>query len=222
MATEVAWRRCAFACDGRRACDGRAFQNTHVFACAVSSAGSGARLGHVARKGALAASRPSVRPSVGVCVLLRGRRRSQPSLCVSCRTGLRDDRLTLVQSGSSSPCLDLRSELAPRLASSLSSTPPLSVLFMCVAAIFSPCSRLDKELAMVVRERRTDLVIVEGMGRAIHTNYYATFSCESLKMAVIKNSWLADRLGGKLFSVVFKYEAPSGGAGQPSAALTGS
>ncbi|MEQ2196890.1 hypothetical protein XENOCAPTIV_017108 [Xenoophorus captivus] len=71
-------------------------------------------------------------------------------------------------------------------------------------------SRLDKVLAMVVRERQTDLVIVEGMGRAIHTNYYAMLSCESLKMAVIKNSWLADRLGGKLFSVVFKYEVPAG------------
>lgn len=75
--------------------------------------------------------------------------------------------------------------------------------------VSAPLSRLDKVLAMVVRERQTDLVIIEGMGRAIHTNYYATLSCESLKMAVLKNSWLADRLGGKLFSVVFKYEVPA-------------
>lgn len=81
-------------------------------------------------------------------------------------------------------------------------------------------SRLDKVLAMVVRERQTDLVIIEGMGRAIHTNYYAMLSCESLKMAVIKNSWLADRLGGKLFSVVFKYEVPAGKADQDSTVLT--
>uniref|UniRef100_A0A8C8H2U1 4'-phosphopantetheine phosphatase n=1 Tax=Oncorhynchus tshawytscha TaxID=74940 RepID=A0A8C8H2U1_ONCTS len=92
------------------------------------------------------------------------------------QSAVKEDRLTLVQSGSSSPCLDL--------------------------------SRLDKVLAGVVRERHVDLVIIEGMGRAIHTNYYAILSCESLKMAVIKNSWLADRLGGKLFSVVFKYEVP--------------
>ncbi|XP_012696655.1 4'-phosphopantetheine phosphatase isoform X2 [Clupea harengus] len=92
------------------------------------------------------------------------------------QAAVKDDRLTLVQSGSSSPCLDL--------------------------------SRLDKVLATVVRERRTDLVIIEGMGRAIHTNYYAALSCESLKLAVIKNSWLADRLGGKIFSVVFKFEVP--------------
>uniref|UniRef100_A0A672RSJ5 4'-phosphopantetheine phosphatase n=1 Tax=Sinocyclocheilus grahami TaxID=75366 RepID=A0A672RSJ5_SINGR len=95
---------------------------------------------------------------------------------------LKEDRLALVQNGSSSPCLDL--------------------------------SRLDKVLATVVRERGTDLVIIEGMGRAIHTNYYAMLSCESLKLAVIKNSWLAERLGGKIFSVVFKYEVPSKAQGQ--------
>uniref|UniRef100_A0A8C5C289 4'-phosphopantetheine phosphatase n=1 Tax=Gadus morhua TaxID=8049 RepID=A0A8C5C289_GADMO len=90
---------------------------------------------------------------------------------------LTEDRLVLVQTGSSSPCLDL--------------------------------GRLDKELTIVVRERRADLVVIEGMGRAVHTNYFARLSCESLKMAVIKNPWLAERLGGKLFSVVFKYELPT-------------
>uniref|UniRef100_A0AAR2L4I8 4'-phosphopantetheine phosphatase n=1 Tax=Pygocentrus nattereri TaxID=42514 RepID=A0AAR2L4I8_PYGNA len=98
------------------------------------------------------------------------------------QAAVKEDRLTLVQSGSSSPCLDL--------------------------------SRLDKVLATVVRERSTDLVVIEGMGRAIHTNYYAMLSCESLKLAVIKNSWLAERLGGKIFSVVFKYEVPSKTQGQ--------
>ncbi|KAM4646845.1 4'-phosphopantetheine phosphatase isoform 6-T6 [Amazona ochrocephala] len=92
------------------------------------------------------------------------------------QSALKEEKLLLVQTGSSSPCLDL--------------------------------SRLDKGLAVLVRERKTDLVIIEGMGRAIHTNYYAAFKCESLKLAVIKNSWLADRLGGKIFSVIFKYEVP--------------
>uniref|UniRef100_A0AAQ4PSW8 4'-phosphopantetheine phosphatase n=1 Tax=Gasterosteus aculeatus aculeatus TaxID=481459 RepID=A0AAQ4PSW8_GASAC len=116
------------------------------------------------------------------------------------RAALGEDRLTLVQSGSSSPCLDLR---LPNLCGHLTS---------CVHVLY----RLDKVLAMVVRERKTDLVIIEGMGRAIHTNYYAMLSCESLKMAVIKNSWLADRLGGKLFSVVFKYEVPAAGIDSPA------
>lgn len=72
-----------------------------------------------------------------------------------------------------------------------------------------------------------DLVVVEGMGRAIHTNYGAHFKCDSLKVrkrtrqklsnnysklqtAVIKNEWLARRLGGELFAAVFRFEQLSG------------
>lgn len=54
-----------------------------------------------------------------------------------------------------------------------------------------------------------DLIVIEGMGRAVHTNLDAQFTCDSLKIAVIKNTWLADRLGGKMFSVICKYENPS-------------
>ncbi|XP_004863847.1 pantothenate kinase 4 isoform X2 [Heterocephalus glaber] len=92
-------------------------------------------------------------------------------------SALQEERLLLVQTGSSSPCLDL--------------------------------SRLDKGLAVLVRERGADLAVIEGMGRAVHTNYYAALRCESLKLAVVKNAWLAERLGGPLFSVIFKYEVPA-------------
>ena len=57
-------------------------------------------------------------------------------------------------------------------------------------------------------ERQVDLLVLEGMGRAIHTNLFAKFKCECLKVAVLKNRWLAERLGGEMFSVVFKYERP--------------
>ncbi|XP_065215107.1 4'-phosphopantetheine phosphatase [Planococcus citri] len=71
-----------------------------------------------------------------------------------------------------------------------------------------PCldlSRLGKELA---EEMETvDLIVIEGMGRAVHTNLDAEFNCDSLKIAVIKNTWLANRLGGKMFSVICKYES---------------
>ncbi|XP_040843732.1 4'-phosphopantetheine phosphatase [Ochotona curzoniae] len=96
-----------------------------------------------------------------------------PLVCAA----LQEERLRLVQTGSSSPCLDL--------------------------------SRLDKGLAALVRERGADLVVIEGMGRAVHTNYHAALRCESLKLAVVKNAWLAARLGGQLFSVIFKYEVPA-------------
>ena len=55
-------------------------------------------------------------------------------------------------------------------------------------------------------EQEVDLIVLEGMGRAIHTNLYAKFKCECLKVAVLKNRWLAQRLGGEMFAVIFKYE----------------
>jgi len=75
----------------------------------------------------------------------------------------------------------------------------------------SPCldlSRLDGGLAGMIKSMNVDLIILEGMGRAIHTNYTTTFTCESLKVAVLKNQWLAKRFGGEMFSVVFRYERP--------------
>lgn len=51
-----------------------------------------------------------------------------------------------------------------------------------------------------------DLVVLEGMGRAVHTNLYARFKVDCLKVAVIKNEWWAKRLGGEKFSVLFQYE----------------
>ncbi|XP_067145341.1 4'-phosphopantetheine phosphatase [Centruroides vittatus] len=75
----------------------------------------------------------------------------------------------------------------------------------------SPCldlSRLKLEVAEMMTALGTDLVILEGMGRAVHTNLNAKFSCEAIKAAVLKNQWLANRLGGSMFSVIFKYEKP--------------
>uniref|UniRef100_A0A8R1I1D2 4'-phosphopantetheine phosphatase n=1 Tax=Caenorhabditis japonica TaxID=281687 RepID=A0A8R1I1D2_CAEJA len=73
----------------------------------------------------------------------------------------------------------------------------------------SPCldaRRVHKDLNDIVEKYKTDLVVIEGMGRALHTNFNVQFKIDSLKVAVIKTQWLADRLGGKMFSVVFKHE----------------
>jgi len=73
----------------------------------------------------------------------------------------------------------------------------------------SPCldlARLNNQLADDMVTMGVDLLVLEGMGRAIHTNLYTTFKCEALKVAVLKNKWLAQRLGGDMFSVVFKFE----------------
>ncbi|PNF40290.1 hypothetical protein B7P43_G05770 [Cryptotermes secundus] len=75
-----------------------------------------------------------------------------------------------------------------------------------------PCldlSRLNLDLANAMSSQGVDLIVLEGMGRALHTNLEALFTCECLKIAVIKNRWLATRLGGDMFSVLCKYECPN-------------
>ncbi len=47
-----------------------------------------------------------------------------------------------------------------------------------------------------------DLVILEGMGRAVESNLRARFRCDALKLAMIKDLKTAQWLGGKLFDVV--------------------
>ncbi|CAB3381568.1 Hypothetical predicted protein [Cloeon dipterum] len=64
------------------------------------------------------------------------------------------------------------------------------------------CRGLTKTLV----QNEVDLIVLEGMGRALHTNLTAKFTCECLKVAVIKNRWLANRLGGDMFSVICKFE----------------
>jgi hypothetical protein len=55
-------------------------------------------------------------------------------------------------------------------------------------------------------KHNVDLIVIEGMGRALHTNLYARMKCESLKLAVVKNRWLAKRLGGDMYAVICKYK----------------
>lgn len=43
------------------------------------------------------------------------------------------------------------------------------------------------------------------MGRSIHTNFYARFSCESIKVAVVKNATSAKLLGVENYSPMFRY-----------------
>lgn len=62
------------------------------------------------------------------------------------------------------------------------------------------------DLSDAIEQNDVDLLIIVGMARALHTNLYAKFACETFKLAVVKNEWLAKRLGGETFSVVCKYE----------------
>ena len=72
----------------------------------------------------------------------------------------------------------------------------------------SPCldlNRVSKDVADATVG--TYLVIIEGMGRSIHTNYGARLKCDVLKLAMIKNEHLAARLfGGKVYDCICRYD----------------
>lgn len=95
-------------------------------------------------------------------------------ICPILQSALLEERLMVMESGQTSPCLDLR--------------------------------LIDGSLVRTMTEQGADLIVIEGMGRAVHTNMEAAFCCDALKVAVIKNKWLANRFGGDMFAVMFRFE----------------
>ena len=83
--------------------------------------------------------------------------------------------------------------------------------------------QVSPELAAACRG--ADLLVLEGMGRAVETNFHARFTCDCLKLAMLKDSGVAASLGGRSFDVVLRYdpaqaghsEAPGPGRGQAEA-----
>lgn len=72
----------------------------------------------------------------------------------------------------------------------------------------SPCldlSRISRDVADA--SVGTDLVVIEGMGRAIHTNLHVKLQCDTLKLAMIKNRHLAEKLfGGNIYDCVCRFD----------------
>jgi type II pantothenate kinase len=52
-----------------------------------------------------------------------------------------------------------------------------------------------------------DLVMLEGMGRALESNFDAQFTTDSVKFCMIKDSMIAQREGGKIYDSVFRFDA---------------
>ncbi|MBN1655823.1 MAG: DUF89 family protein [Deltaproteobacteria bacterium] len=67
--------------------------------------------------------------------------------------------------------------------------------------------RSSVELCRAVRGLEVDLVVLEGMGRSLQSNFDAAFSCDALKIAMIKSPEVAKWLSGSLYDLVIKYEA---------------
>ncbi|KAK8981398.1 hypothetical protein V6N11_027820 [Hibiscus sabdariffa] len=72
----------------------------------------------------------------------------------------------------------------------------------------SPCIDLRQVSSdLAAAAKCADLVILEGMGRSLHTNFNALFKCEALKLAMVKNQRLAEKLiQGKIYDCVCRYE----------------
>ncbi|XP_024385144.1 pantothenate kinase 2 isoform X2 [Physcomitrium patens] len=72
----------------------------------------------------------------------------------------------------------------------------------------SPCidfRQVSSELASLADD--TDLVVLEGMGRALHTNFNAKFKCDVLKLAMVKNQRLAEQIiNGSIYDCVCRFE----------------
>jgi|TARA_B100001142_G_scaffold323345_1_gene373213 bifunctional damage-control phosphatase, subfamily II, fusion protein len=107
-------------------------------------------------------------------------------------------------------CKTLTLALSAHLRSSdnASLVKPSGILTVCANGSGSPCldfRRVSLELCKAAEG--ADLIVLEGMGRAIHTNFNAIFHCDTLKLAMIKNSRLAEKLfGGKVYDCVCKFE----------------
>ncbi len=54
--------------------------------------------------------------------------------------------------------------------------------------------------------RNADLIILEGMGRSVESNYHVRFTCDVLKVALLKDKMVAERLGGSLYDQICKFE----------------
>jgi damage-control phosphatase, subfamily II, stand-alone protein len=50
-----------------------------------------------------------------------------------------------------------------------------------------------------------DLVILEGMGRGVESNLDAAFVCDAVNLAMLKDPFIARRLGGRLYDVVCRF-----------------
>ncbi|CAN6446298.1 unnamed protein product [Victoria cruziana] len=101
--------------------------------------------------------------------------------------------------------VDASAEVSDRSMKDLCSITALKVV---ESGCGSPCidfRQISPELASVAKD--ADLIILEGMGRALHTNFNARFSCDALKLAMLKNQRLAEKLvNGNMYDCVCRYE----------------
>lgn len=66
--------------------------------------------------------------------------------------------------------------------------------------------RVNPDLAEAIYRRDVDLCVIEGMGRAIETNFDAVFTCDTLKLAMVKDLGVAEAMGAGLYDLVLRFD----------------
>ncbi len=66
-------------------------------------------------------------------------------------------------------------------------------------------SRISEECAAAARE--SDLLVLQGMGRGVESNWRQRFSCDVWRVALIKDRTVAKWIGSKLFDPVCRFDA---------------
>lgn len=67
-------------------------------------------------------------------------------------------------------------------------------------------TQCSSELVDAVRRREADLVVLEGMGRSLESNAQARFTCDALKIAMVKDPGAARMINGQIYDLVLRYE----------------
>lgn len=80
-----------------------------------------------------------------------------------------------------------------------------------ITCVASGCGTPLIDLANVSAEcaaaaRSCDLLVIEGMGRAIESNYHVEFTAPTLKIAMLKDRHVATSLDGELYDPVCRFE----------------
>ncbi|KAK3224866.1 hypothetical protein Dsin_004728 [Dipteronia sinensis] len=111
--------------------------------------------------------------------------------------------LMVVENGCGSPCIDLR-QVSSELAAAAKDADLLVITNINLR-------QMERMHVTVTRAFDDDVqIILEGMGRALHTNYNARFKCDALKLAMVKNQRLAEKLiKGSIYDCVCRYEPAS-------------
>lgn len=67
---------------------------------------------------------------------------------------------------------------------SMSNLSMSSCIVACLVVFF--LLSIFRTLLDLMIDMKVDLIVIEGVGRSIHSNFNAKFKCQSLKLAVIK------------------------------------